>query len=359
MKKVILFVVLAAFAGCVAAGWIGYRKVTSYPSTPRKGDGTIMEVVVPPDVGPVGLCALLEEKGVIDDHAWFCWYMRYIDAYPKVQAGSHLIANNLSPDGVLAALAVKPLAKDVALTLVPGTTCHEMAPRLEEAGVGKAADLVALCGDGAAAARLTGLGGLRGLEGFLFPDTYRFRPGAGAAAVAATTTAKMKETLAALRTAYPAGVARLATLKWGDREWVTLASIVQEETGPADDPRDVAAVFLNRMTDPKFVPHRLDSDPTVIYGLGPTFTGDLTRAMLDDASNPYNTYTHEGLPPGPIASPGRGALAAVVDPAPRKYLFFVATGTGKSYFSDSYAEHAKAVDCFQLHKCAPGFPPKR
>ncbi len=359
MKKAIAVIVVMLFAGCAAAGYWAWRTVASYPSTPRAGDGTVVEIVVPPGVGPVTLCAMLEEKGVIDDRAAFCWYMRYVEAYPKVQAGPHAIANNLSPDGVIAALAVKPLAVEVSLTLPEGLTIAEMAPRLETAGVGKASELLSLAKDPATAARLSGVTGLRGLEGFLFPDTYRFKPGAGAAAVVETAAAKMKGTLAELRAAHPDGIARLASLKWGDFEWVTLASIVQKETGPSDDPRDIAAVFLNRMLDPKFTPKLLQTDPTVIYGLGAAYKGNLTRAHLDDPKNPYNTYQHPGLPPGPISAPSRAALEAVLAPSPEKYLFFVARGDGSSYFSETYGEHAKAVDCYQMKKCPPGFPPKK
>jgi UPF0755 protein len=361
MKKVLVTVaiLLALFGGCATAGWLGWAKVKAYPATPRTGDGTVVTIEVPADVGPVTLCALLEEKGVIDDHAWFCWYMRYVDGYPRVQKGTHLIANNLSPEGVLAALAVKPRGKDVSLTLPEGLTIVEMAPRLDEAGVGKAAEFIALATDPATAARVTKIPGLKSLEGFLFPETYRFVPGAGAAAVIEKAGTEMVAALAALRAKHPDGVKRLAGLGWGDFEWVTLASIVQKETGVHDDPRNIAAVFVNRMTDPRFVPKRLDSDPTVIYGMGARYKGNLLRADLDDVSNPYNTYTHVGLPPGPISAPGRATLEAVIDPTPKPWLFFVAKGDGSSYFSVSMAEHAKAVDCFQRKICAPGFPPPK
>jgi UPF0755 protein len=126
------------------------------------------------------------------------------------------------------------------------------------------------------------------------------------------------------------------------RELVTLASIVEKETGAPEERPLIAAVFLNRLARGM----RLETDPTVIYGIE-NFDGNLKRVHLEDADNPYNTYRTRGLPPGPISNPGRAALEAVLRPADVPYLFFVSRNDGTHVFSKTYAEHARHVDRFQ------------
>ena len=126
------------------------------------------------------------------------------------------------------------------------------------------------------------------------------------------------------------------------RETVILASIVEKETGAPEERPLIAGVFLNRLGRGM----RLETDPSVIYGIA-DFDGNLTRAHLEDESNPYNTYRIPGLPPGPIANPGAEALRAVVEPAETEYLFFVSRNDGTHVFSRSYREHANAVNRYQ------------
>ncbi len=125
-------------------------------------------------------------------------------------------------------------------------------------------------------------------------------------------------------------------------ETVTLASIIEKETGAPEERPLIAAVFHNRLHRGM----RLDTDPAVIYGI-PDFDGNLRRAHLEDAGNPYNTYQIRGLPPGPIANPGADSLRAAVEPADARYLYFVSRNDGTHEFSNSYAEHAAAVDRYQ------------
>jgi UPF0755 protein len=125
---------------------------------------------------------------------------------------------------------------------------------------------------------------------------------------------------------------------------VTLASLVEKETGQPGERRTVAGVFANRLQRGM----RLQCDPTVIYGLGRDFDGNLTRKHLQDSSNPYNTYAHAGLPPGPICSPGLDSLRAAKDPEDHDYLYFVSKGDGSHHFSRSLEEHNQAVRRYQL-----------
>src|SRR5690349_18164372 len=133
-----------------------------------------------------------------------------------------------------------------------------------------------------------------------------------------------------------------------------MASLVEKETGEGGDRPKVASVFYNRLTDKSFATHKLETDPTIRYGCTIPLDKNkacqawdpsdrLHRAQLDDADNRYNTYQHPGLPPGPIANPGRAAIAAAMDPAKTDYFFFVASG-GQTYFSKTLAEHERKVD---------------
>ena len=125
---------------------------------------------------------------------------------------------------------------------------------------------------------------------------------------------------------------------------VILASLVEKETARPDEKKRIAGVFLNRLKKRML----LQCDPTVIYGLGQQFNGNLTRKHLRDKQNPYNTYTHKGLPPGPICSPGLSSIKAVLQPEKHNYLYFVAKGDGSHYFSSTLKEHNKAVYKYQI-----------
>jgi UPF0755 protein len=179
-------------------------------------------------------------------------------------------------------------------------------------------------------------------EGLFFPDTYRFTPG--------------QTDLDILKLAYKQQKARIDKI-WATRpadtplktpyEFLTLASIVEKETGLEADRDKVAAVFLNRLK----IGMRLQSDPTTIYGMGERFDGNIRKRDLE-TDTPYNTYTRAGLTPTPISAPGVNALKAVMKPAKIDALYFVARGDGTSVFSDTLAQHNRAVDQYQRRKKA-------
>ncbi len=174
-------------------------------------------------------------------------------------------------------------------------------------------------------------------EGRFFPDTYTFSKGASDTAVLRRALQAMDRKLAAAwaqRT--PQAMARPPD------EALVLASIIEKETGRASDRGQISAVFNNRLR----IGMPLQTDPTVIYGLGASFDGNLRRADLL-ADTPWNTYTRRGLPPTPIAMPGRASLLAAVQPASSPALYFVAKGDGSSHFSQSLDEHNRAVNKYQ------------
>jgi UPF0755 protein len=181
----------------------------------------------------------------------------------------------------------------------------------------------------------------QGAEGFLFPQTYQlprsFDDGGGAAVEA-----MLKEFARQAKKLWPQGLPPADEL----RRVVTLASLVERETGEPTERARIAGVFANRLR----LGMRLQCDPTTIYGLGESFGGDLKRSHLEDPANPYNTYAHAGLPPGPICSPGFDSLKAALSPESNEYIYFVARGDGTHEFSSTLGEHNQAVTRFQRHR---------
>ncbi len=175
-------------------------------------------------------------------------------------------------------------------------------------------------------------------EGWFFPDTYVFARGTTDAEILRRANQRMQRELE------QAWASRDVGLQIEDPyEALILASVIEKETGRADERAKVSQVFHRRLA----LGMRLQTDPTVIYGYGDDFDGRLTRRLLH-ADHPYNTYTRTGLPPTPIAMPGRAALQAAVQPADTEYLFFVARGDGSSFFSRDYDTHRAAVRRYQL-----------
>lgn len=189
---------------------------------------------------------------------------------------------------------------------------------------------------------------LRGsLEGRFFPDSYRYVAGTSALTLLAQAAARMDE---ALRKVWEGRDQDLPLSTPG--ELLTLASLIEKETGFASDRPRVSRVFHNRLREGM----RLQTDVSVIYGLGPAFDGDLTRADLR-RDTPYNSYRRAGLPPTPIAFPGAAALSAAAHPEPGAWRYFVARGDGTSVFSVTLADHERAVDRYQRQAAAKGRAP--
>jgi UPF0755 protein len=252
--------------------------------------------------------------------------------------------------------------EEVAVTLPEGKNLLEVAALLDEGGVCGKQELLRAARDGALLHQL----GVPGdsAEGYLYPDRYLFRPGTPATKVIARLVKHGRDVFSELREAHRADLAAVQkTYKLDDDQLLLLASLVEKETAdPAERPR-IAGLFLNRLHLATFKPHLLQTDPTIVYGCtvpvekSPAcakFAGSIRRIHLEDKQNPYNTYTHEGLPPGPICNPGRAALEAVMKPeTSTPYLYFVSKNDGTHYFSKTRAEHEAAVDRYQRGHGAP------
>jgi UPF0755 protein len=245
----------------------------------------------------------------------------------RVRAGTYELVRGTPPDSLLAQF-VEGRVRLLRFVVPEGHRIDQIAA-LAEAALGfPAASFREAASDSALRARLECP--VSSVEGYLFPETYFFPDGVDAVAVVVARTERFEDTWVGLRGDPPAGMNR--------HDVVTLASIVEAETGVPEERPRVAAVYLNRLREG----WKLEADPTVRYGLG-QFSGRLYYKHLD-IETPYNTYRVAGLPPGPIGSPGRHALQAVLEPLePCDDFFFVASGDGGHVFSPTKTAHDRAV----------------
>lgn len=272
----------------------------------------------------------LEARDLVSAAGLFTLYARARGADREIRAGRYAIPAGASWGELLDVLTTGRVVTH-PLTIPEGWTLRQMVPRIAQAAGADTAEVVALLTGEDAAERFQVPG--PGLEGYLFPDTYRFAEGVAPATVVTTM-------VAAYRSFWtPDRRARLADLEMSEREIATLASIVQAEAGNMEEMPTIAGVYHNRLESGWL----LEADPTVLYALGGPRDRLLFAAIDSVADNPYNTYRQPGLPPGPIGAPGEAALDAALNPADVPYMFFVAGPDGGHVFSTTLAEHNRAV----------------
>jgi UPF0755 protein len=295
--------------------------------------------LVPEGAGLRRVAKDLEAAGLVRS-AWAVEALgRWRGAADELRAGEYELRASQTPGEILEMLRAGRV-KTWEVAVPEGLTAAEIAARVEAAGLAPKGAFLAVVRDPESPARY-GVEG-PGLEGYLFPETYQLARGLTPEAVVGAFLAQFRAAWEPL--AAPASARGLSM-----RQAVTLASIVEKETGAPEERPLVAAVFHNRLR----LGMRLETDPTVIYGIE-GFDGNLTRAQLEDEGNPYNTYRIGGLPPGPIANPGAAALRAVVEPAASDALYFVSRNDGTHVFSKSYEEHVENVRRFQLRREGDG-----
>jgi UPF0755 protein len=274
----------------------------------------------------------LEEAGVVRSARALVLLARWRGVAAKVRAGEYSLAPSWGTARVLDELVAGRVVT-YEVVLPEGLTMVEIAARLEAATITPAEAFLSVSRD-PGVAREFGVEGTS-LEGYLFPETYRMPHGLSPKQVARVLVDQFLAQWEPLATDATASGLDM-------QQVVTLASIVEKETGAKEERPLVASVFRNRLARGM----RLESDPTTIYGI-PNFDGNLRRSHLEDESNAWNTYRIAGLPPTPIANPGAASLAAVLRPATSEYLYFVAKGDGTHVFSRSYAEHLVNVAHYQ------------
>jgi UPF0755 protein len=317
---------LALAGGGVGVWWVG--RVVELPP------GGI-ELEVEPGMGARQVAVLVQQSGVpMDADALYAWF-RISGQSRRILAGSYGLENTITPWQLLGKLTGSDVSVG-AVTLVEGWNFRQVRQVLATSEGLKPTT------KSLSDAELMNLLGRPGVppEGRFFPDTYSYPRGTSDIKVLQRALRAMDQRLDA---AWAARNPRTALTS--PYEALILASIIEKETGRVADQAQISAVFHNRLV----VGMRLQTDPTVIYGLGPQFSGNLHKSDLQN-DTPFNTYTRAGLPPTPIAMPGRKALLAAVQPAQSKALYFVARGDGSSQFSTTLEEHNRAVDTYQRKK---------
>ncbi len=324
MRRFFIWMVLLALLAAGAGAW--------WLNAPMPMGDAALELEVEPGTTPRSVARSVQAAGVkVDARLLYAWF-RLSGQDRQIRAGNYELLPGTTPRSLLQKL-VRGEESLRALTLVEGWNFRQVRAAL-------AAD-DSLKHDSAALSDADLMAQLErpGVhpEGRFFPDTYTF--------------AKGSSDLAVLRRALHAMDRRLEAA-WGQRtsdtplksadEALVLASIVEKETGRASDRAQIAGVFANRLR----IGMLLQTDPTVIYGLGEKFDGNLRRRDLQ-TDTPWNTYTRAGLPPTPIAMPGKASLLAAVQPERTKALYFVAKGDGTSQFSESLQDHNRAVNRYQ------------
>ena len=341
--------IAAAFGLVVfaASAWL----YVLYPSSRGPGQGHGVEVVIVADPTPGGLAAALAGAGVVSSPRLFALWVRATGGTSGVVVGRHLLADDASPRELMARLERRASAGTAHVTFPEGWNRFDMARRLEEKEVVPLRDFLDATTD-AALLHEIGVDG-DSAEGFLFPATYDLPFDSDARDVVRRMKREFDcrwDILSRSRGSSLNDVMTSARL--GIRDVVTLASMVEKEAVADDERPIIASVFLNRLRDPAFHPKHLECDPTAAYGClvapdrAPTcadFAGKATAPIEHDPGNPYSTYTHEGLPPGPIANPGARSLEAAMAPATTHFFFFVARGEGRHAFSETYEAHLGAI----------------
>lgn len=296
--------------------------------TPASSDPVEVIVEVPIGTSLPALTVMLEEKGVVRNAAKFRWLARLKGAANQIKAGEYQLSTGLRPIELLDKLVRGEIILH-QITFPEGYTIKQMAQLLAAQNLADADLFIAATTDADFVHQL----GIQAssLEGYLFPDTYRFARGLPAESIVRSMVTRFGEHFG------PAQEDQARQLGYTRHQVVILASVVEKETAVAAERPLIAGVFMNRLRRRI----RLQSDPTVIYGIK-DFDGNLTRVHLNTDS-PYNTYTRQGLPAGPICNPGAASIEAALNPTPTPYLYFVAKKDGTHHFSATLAEHNAAV----------------
>ena len=334
LKYLILFVIalLIAIAGAVAWVSVDLHRFAQRPAD--RQDHTHVVVVAPGESFGM-LTARLEKAGIVSSAIRFKILARLKGDDKRLKAGEYALSTTMTPLEIIDTLVSGKVLLH-RLTIPEGYNINQIAAEVEKTGLASADEFIRLADDPDLLARLN----LEGpsVEGYLFPDTYHFPREITARGI-----------IEKMVNGYNAVVTdewrtRAQELNLSMHEIVTLASIIEKETGAPSERPIISSVFHNRLKKRM----RLESDPTVIYGIE-AFDGNITRRHLSTPT-PYNTYVIRRLPPGPIASPGRAALEAALYPAQTDYLFFVSKKDGTHYFSTNIDDHTQAVRKYQLRR---------
>ena len=329
MLRIVLWTTLSmCFVSVLLAAWLFHYAWSPGPLVASPS----VSVFIPRGTSSKNISILLAEKELIDDDIRFLILVRIMGRSAKLQAGEFSLKTGQNPVDLITELSeARPLEHNV--TIPEGLSITEIADIFSAGGwvertsfIDKAHDINFI--------EDLGLEGVDSLEGYLFPDTYRLvKPARGEAQIIRMLVTRSLSVWQGLAGENKSNLNR--------HQVFTLASMIEKESGAAEERPIIASVFLNRLEKKM----KLQSDPTVLYGIS-SFNGKLTRSDLKTAT-PYNTYTIPALPPGPICNPGEHALRAVLFPSKTDFLYFVSKNDGTHYFSKSLREHNRAVRKYQ------------
>lgn len=333
MKKKMAILCGGGCALLFAAALVMYFDLKEFARTAAGEGQHERHLTVPPGQPLAATAEALQRLQLVKSAFKFRMLARLQGYDRRLQAGEYRLTASMSPRDILELMA-KGVVRLHRLTIPEGLTILQIAEQVEKAGLARAADIVLRAKD-PAYARAQGIYA-SSLEGYLFPETYFFPRTVTADGILAAM-------LQAFRSAFPPEwQQRASEIGFSVHETVTLASIIEKETGDPSERPLISSVFHNRLKRGM----RLETDPTVIYGI-PDFDGNLTRKHLETPT-PFNTYFIRGLPPGPIASPGRDSLQAALYPAQTDFIFFVSKNNGTHQFSTNLADHHRAVQHYQV-----------
>lgn len=336
--KLTLAVTALVFVAVFFAGAGFLFRTALQPFEPRNTARAVIEI--DRGQGPPSISRQLEAMRVVRNEKIFLYYGKFRGSWAKVKAGEYELSPSMTPDQIFEILA-SGVSVSRPFLVREGENLYEIADDIQAKGFAPKERFLKLARDPVFISTLGLSPSPISLEGYLFPDTYLLPR--------KTTPEEVLRTMV-----------KRFTLAWGPNEErrakelrltrdqvVTLASIVEKETGAPEERPIISGVFHNRLAKKM----KLQSDPTTIYGIWTRYRGNLHKSDLLDA-NPYNTYSVAALPVGPISNPGTEAIHATLNPATHRYLYFVSKNDGTHIFTATYEDHAKAVTQFQIDRRA-------
>ncbi|MBE5202860.1 endolytic transglycosylase MltG [Pectobacterium quasiaquaticum] len=328
-KKKIGLLIITAVVLILLVAWQKMQRFADSPLAIEKE--TIF--TLPAGTGREGLETLLLDQKIITDDTFFPWLLRFEPELAKFKAGTYRLTSGMTVREMLALLSSGKEAQ-FSIRFVEGSRLKEWLVTLQQAPYIKHSLADKTEQDIATQLEIKDK---PNLEGWFYPDTYSYTAGTSDIALLQRAHQRMKKTVDEVWKGREEGL----PYKTSD-ELLTMASIIEKETAINEERTQVASVFINRLR----LGMRLQTDPTVIYGMGDDYKGVITRKALDTPT-PYNTYIIFGLPPTPIAMPGKASLDAAAHPAKTSYLYFVADGKGGHSFTTNLADHNRAVRVYR------------
>lgn len=281
----------------------------------------------------------LEKAGIISDAKLFYWYGRLTSRTEKFKSGDYRFSSKMIPSEVMAVI-MSGISFGYPLRVPEGYNMRQIAELIDEFRPGSSVKFLKICKDKKFVATLDFASPPINMEGYLFPNTYLVGRKLAEEEIIRGMYKKYREVFT------PELKNRASFMGMSEHQVVTLASIIEKETGASQERPIISSVFHNRLKKRM----KLQSDPTVIYA-AKDYAGNITRRHLDE-KNAYNTYQIRGLPPGPIGNPGKEAIMAALYPAETEYLYFVSRNDGTHEFTTNYDDHRAAVEKYQIDKKA-------